>query len=68
MKGLHIMSDVTKEILDQELTTVIELTDTELEDVNGGWGMFPQNNNSTAFAVTSVAFSQNNNECCPFFC
>ena len=62
------MSDVTKEILDQELTTVIELTDTELEDVNGGWGFFPEHKNSTAFAVTSVAFSQNNNECCPFFC
>jgi len=63
------MSDVTKEILDQELTTVIELTDNELEEVNGGWGgFFPQSNNSTAFAVTSVAFSQNNNECCPFFC
>jgi len=61
------MSDVTKEILDQELTTVIELTDTELEDVNGGWGMFPQNSNSTAFAVTSVAFSNNQNSECPFF-
>jgi hypothetical protein len=62
------MSDVTTEILDQELTTVIELTDTELEDVDGGWGFFPQNNNSTAFSVSSIAFSQNNNENCPWFC
>ena len=61
------MSDVTKEILDQELATVIELTDNELEDVNGGWGMFPENNNSTAFAVTSVAFSNNQNSSFPCF-
>jgi hypothetical protein len=62
------MSNVTNEILDQELSTVIELTDNELDDVNGGWGFFPQQNNSTAFAVTSIAFSQNNNQSCPFFC
>jgi len=61
------MSNVTNEILDQELSTVIELTDNELDDVNGGWGFFPQQNNSTAFAVTSIAFSQNNNQSCPSF-
>jgi len=61
------MSDVTKEILDQELTTVIELTDKELEEVNGSGGFFPENNNSTAFAVTSIAFSNNQNSECPFF-
>lgn len=62
------MSNVTNEILDQELATIIELTDNELDDVNGGWGFFPQQNNSTAFAVSSIAFSQNNNQCCPFCC
>jgi hypothetical protein len=60
------MSNVTNEILDQELATVIELTDNELDGVNGGWGGFQQQqNNSTAFAVSTIAFSQNNNQCNP---
>jgi hypothetical protein len=61
------MNSVTNEIIDQGLTAVLELTDKELETVNGTGGFFPQSSNSTAFAVTSIAFSQNNNECCPCF-
>jgi bacteriocin-like protein len=57
-----------QKMFDQKQLTAVELTDKELESVNGGWGMFPESNNSTAFAVTTIAFSQNNNECCPCFC
>ncbi len=61
------MNSVTNEIINQGLTAVLELTDKELESVNGAGGFFPQSNNSTTFAVTSIAFSQNNDECCPCF-
>ena len=67
------MSNMIENILDQKMfdqkqLTAVELTDKELESVNGAGGFFPQSNNSTAFAVTTIAFSQNNNECCPCFC
>jgi len=54
-----------EKILDQKLheqedLTVVELTENELAEVNGAeWGCFPFNN-STAFAVTSIAFTNNN--------
>jgi hypothetical protein len=55
-----------EKIIDQELQkredlTVVELTDQELEEVNGAWGdcFFPFNN-STSLAVTSIAFTNNN--------
>jgi hypothetical protein len=60
------MSDVMKKILDHELPkqedqTVVELTENELEEVNGAeWGFgfpFTQNN---SFAITSLAFTNNN--------
>jgi hypothetical protein len=60
------MSDVMKKIIDQELheqedLTVVELTEQELDEVNGAWcdGFFPYNN-STSLAVTSIAFTNNN--------
>jgi hypothetical protein len=52
---------------DQELLMTVELTDTELESINGAGGFFPQSHNSTAFAVTTIAFSQNNNSSFPCF-
>ena len=66
------MSYTIENILDQKLfdqkqLMTVELTDKELESINGAGGFFPQSNNSTAFAVTTIAFSQNNNECCPCF-
>jgi hypothetical protein len=59
------MSDVMEKILDQKLheqedLTVVELTENELEEVNGSWGDCFPFNNSTAFAVTSIAFTNNN--------
>ncbi len=63
------MSDVMKKIIDQELheqedLTVVELTEQELDEVNGAWGegFFPFNN-STSLAVTSIAFTNNNSGC-----
>lgn len=61
------MSDVIEKIFDQELVDrenliVVELTDKELGKVNGAeFGFFPFNN-STAFAVTSIAFTNNNSD------
>jgi len=59
-------------ILDQKMfdlkqLTAVELTDKELESVNGAGGFFPESNNSTAFAVTTIAVSQNNNSSFPCF-
>ena len=60
------MSDVMKKIIDQELheqedLTVVELTERELEEVNGAeFGCFFPFNNSTSLAVTSIAFTNNN--------
>jgi len=60
------MSDVIEKILDQQLheredLTVAELTEEELEEVNGAWGdFFCPFNNSTSLAVTSIAFTNNN--------
>jgi len=62
-----IESILDQKTLDQEQLTAVELTDKELESVQGAWGMFPQSNNSTAFAVTTIAFSQNNNSSFPCF-
>jgi hypothetical protein len=62
----HTMSDVTEkmyeeQLRDQENLTVVELTDRELEEVNGAWGdFFCPFNNSTSLAVTSIAFTNNN--------
>lgn len=68
------MSNMIENILDQKLfdqkqLMAVELTDKELESINGaGFGGFsPQSNNSTAFAVTTIAFSQNNNSSFPCF-
>jgi bacteriocin-like protein len=58
---------IDQKMLDQEQLTAVELTDKELESINGGWGFFPQSNNSTAFAVTTIAFSNNNNSSFPCF-
>jgi len=59
------MSDVIEKILDQQLherenLTAVELTDQELEEINGAWGDFCPFNNSTSLAVTSIAFTNNN--------
>jgi hypothetical protein len=66
------MSDVTKRSLDQQKSTIVELTDKELEEVNGAF-LVPINNSlalavtnvavaapGTALAVSSVAFANNN--------
>ncbi len=59
------MSDVIEKILERKLQeqedlAVVELTEKELEEVNGAeWGFFPFNN-STSLAVTSIAFTNNN--------
>jgi hypothetical protein len=55
------MSDVTEKMYEeQENLTAVELTDQELEEVNGAWGDFCPFNNSTSLAVTSIAFTNNN--------
>jgi hypothetical protein len=59
------MSDVTEKLLDQKLSnrenmTVVELTEKELEEVNGAdFGCFPFNN-SQSLALTTIAFTTNN--------
>jgi len=56
------MSNVTEKMYEeQENLTAVELTDQELEEVNGAWGdFFCPFNNSTSLAVTSIAFTNNN--------
>ncbi|HEY4034725.1 MAG TPA: hypothetical protein VGL94_12245 [Ktedonobacteraceae bacterium] len=55
------MSDVTEKMIEeQENLTVVELTDQELEEVNGAWGDFCPFNNSTSLALTTIAFTTNN--------
>jgi len=60
------MSDVTEKMYEEQLRgqenlAVVELTDQELEEVNGAWGdFFCPFNNSTSLAVTSIAFTTNN--------
>ncbi|HEY4034723.1 MAG TPA: hypothetical protein VGL94_12235 [Ktedonobacteraceae bacterium] len=60
------MSDVIEKMYEEQLRgqenlTVVELTDQELEEVNGAWGdFFCPFNNSTSLAVTSAAFTTNN--------
>ncbi len=49
------MSGITKRLLDQQKPTIVELTDRELEKVNGAF-LFPISN-STALAITNVAFA-----------
>ncbi len=53
------MSDVTKKILDREHLTAIELTDQDLDKVNGGqFGcFFPFFGFGSSFALTSIAFA-----------
>jgi hypothetical protein len=60
------MSDVMNKILDQKLQnqedlTIVEVTENELEEVNGAefCDFFPFNN-SQSLAVTSIAFTNNN--------
>lgn len=66
------MSDVAKKLLDQQKSTIVELTDKELEKVNGAF-LVPVSNSlalaitnvavaspGTALAVSSVAFANNN--------
>jgi hypothetical protein len=59
------MTDVTEKMLDQKLVdredqAAVELTEKELEKVNGaGFGCFPFNN-SQSFALTTIAFTNNN--------
>jgi hypothetical protein len=60
------MSDVTYTMSEEQLCqpeglTTVELTEQELEEVNGAecCGCFPFNN-STSLAVTSIAFTNNN--------
>jgi hypothetical protein len=66
------MSDVTKKQLDRQQPSVVELTDKELENVNGAF-LIPISNSlslavtnvafaapGTALAVSSVAFANNN--------
>jgi len=58
------MSDVTEKMYEEQLRdqeNLTELTDQELEEVNGAWGdFFCPFNNSTSLAVTSIAFTTNN--------
>jgi len=60
------MSDVTEKMLDQKLVdrenlTAVELTEKELEEVNGAeFGCCFPFNNSTSLALTTIAFSNNN--------
>ena len=55
------MSDVTEKILDRKHLTAIELTDQDLEKVNGGQffdgGCFPFFGFGSSFALTSLAFA-----------
>jgi hypothetical protein len=58
------MSDVTEKKLDQkvvdrESSVAVELTEKELEEVSGAWFGFPFTNNQS-FAITSLAFTNNN--------
>ncbi len=66
------MSGVTKKQLDRQQPSVVELTDKELENVNGAF-LIPISNSlslaitnvafaapGTALAVSSVAFANNN--------
>jgi hypothetical protein len=57
------MSHTIDSTLDEQYT--VELTEQELEAINGAWGddFFPFNN-STSLAVSTIAFSTNNNNCC----
>ncbi len=62
------MSDVTENMLEEQFCnyenlTTAELTDKELAKVTGAEFGFSPFNNSTAFAVTSIAFTQNNDSC-----
>jgi hypothetical protein len=57
------MSDVTEKKLDQKVVdredlVAVELTEKEMEEVNGGW-FFPFNN-SQSLALTTIAFTNNN--------
>jgi len=60
------MSDVTEKLLDQKFSdrenlTVVELTEKELEEVNGAeFGFGCPFNNSTSLALTTIAFTTNN--------
>ncbi len=60
------MSDVMKKIFDDELhnqedQTVVELAEHELEEVTGTeWGCFFPFTQSNSFAITSLAFTNNN--------
>jgi len=59
------MSNVTEKMYEEQLRdrenlTAVELTEKELESVNGTWGDFCPFNNSTSLAVTSIAFTNNN--------
>jgi len=60
------MSNVTEKMYEEQLRgqenlNVVELTDQELEEVNGAWDdFFCPFNNSTSLAVTSIAFTNNN--------
>lgn len=49
------MREVSKKLLNQQKPSTIELTDRELEKVNGSW-MLPISN-SLALSVTNVAFA-----------
>ncbi len=49
------MREVSKKLLNQQKSSTIELTDRELEKVNGSW-MLPISN-SLALSVTNVAFA-----------
>jgi hypothetical protein len=58
------MNNMYDEQIREDLT-VVELTDKELDEVTGAWdggfGPFFPYNNSTSLAVTSIAFTTNNN-------
>jgi hypothetical protein len=60
------MSDVTEKMFDQkhvdrEDLVVVELSEKELEEVNGAeFGCFFPFNNSQSLALTTIAFTNNN--------
>ena len=60
------MSNVTEKMYEEQLCgqenlTAVELTEKELEEVNGAeFGCFFPFNNSQSLAVTSIAFTNNN--------
>jgi hypothetical protein len=58
----NVIEKMCKEQLrDRENLTVVELTEKELEKVNGAWGdFFCPFNNSTSLALTTIAFTTNN--------